>query len=201
MAFQSVPNTAEAVINYVGGSIPMVNRLNFEHAGPYSQGDIDNLAAAVDLAVDAYFLPLIGNTVQYLFTKARGLENPIDLEATNATSSGNGSAAGNQLPYQTSYVIKLGTGATGRSARGRLYAPPPASTALTSARTVTTTFSNAWVDAIADLLTDVLVAGWTGVITSRVTGGAPRPVGLNRPITDVIGANLNVDTQRRRVGK
>lgn len=201
MAFQSVPNTAEAVINYVINGQPAINRINFESPGGYTQTEIDALAAVIDLAVDAYIMPLVMPAVNYLFTKVRGLESAIDLEATNATSSGTGAASGTQQAQQQSYVVKLGTGATGRSARGRFYMPPTGSANLNSPRAVSSGYSNNCVDALADLLADAALAGWTGVITSRYTGGAARPTGVNRVITDIIASNLNIDTQRRRVGK
>lgn len=201
MPFQSAPDTAEAVINYTQGGQPIVNRINFEHTGGYNQAAIDLLALVVDAAVDAYLMPLIVSSMTYLFTKVRGLESAIDLEATNATNTGAGAASGASQPQQASYVVKLGTGATGRSARGRFYMPGLAASALNSARTVTTTYSNGAVDALADLIADAAAAGWDAVITSRQQGGVVLGTALNRVITDVIASNLNIDTQRRRVGK
>jgi len=202
MTLQPVNDTAEAVINYSIAGQPAINRINFELAGGYSQADIDTLAAAVDIAVDTWILPLIQPAVNYLFTRARGLESAIDLEAINADSAGTGAASGTPMTAQQSYAIQLLTGATGRSARGRFYMPPTTNVNTASVRAVTPTYSDACVDAVANLITDVLaVSGWLAVVTSRYTAGALRPSGVNRVISTVGVNDLNIDTQRRRVGK
>jgi len=73
---------------------------------------------------------------------------------------------------------------------------------MQTVRAVTTTYSANWVDAVADLFVAVTAAsGGLPVVVSRFTGGAARTTGVYRPVTDIIGTNLNVDTQRRRVGK
>lgn len=201
MAFQPAPDTAEAVMNYEAAGVPIVNVMNFEKVGGYDQVAIDLLAAVVDAAIDAYLIPLINSGVTYLFTHVRGLASAIDLEADDATSTQPGSAAGGALPSQQSYAVKLGTGFTGRSARGRIYMPPTSDANQNGVRQVSTTYSDNAVDAIADLIEDCATAGWNAVVLSRQSGGVLLPTAVGRVITDVIGANLNIDTQRRRVGK
>lgn len=192
---------AEAVIRWTNGRVNFNNVLNFLKTGGYDQTAIDNLAALVDLAVDTYFLPLIASTADYVLTDVRGLTSASDLFATNGTNAGAGSAAGNPVPSNVAYVITLGTGFTGRSYRGRFYMPALTTAHVAGDDNVTSTYSDAVVDAVADLLADALTAGWTPVVLSRVTGGAPRATAIGTPITDIIARNTTTDSQRRRLGK
>jgi len=201
MAFQPAPDTAEAVMQFSQNGQDAVNRVNFEKVGGYDQASIDLLAEAVDAAVGTYYIPLLQASINYLGTLVRGLATSIDLTGFNDTNADNGSAAGNGLPQQSSYVIKLGTGFTGRSARGRLYAQAMGASNLTSARTVSTAYADAMVDFVFNLLDFASAAGWTGVITSRQQGGVVLSTAENLTITDIIAGALNLDTQRRRVGK
>jgi len=201
MAFIPFTDCAEAVFNFTLNGKPAANVMNFQYTGAYDQTAIDDLAAVLDLAVWTYLLQYMQSNVQYLNVLVRGLTSPIDLTATNGDNADSGAASGTLLSNQTSYVITLGTGFTGRSARGRYYAMPMGLVNTTSPRAVSTSYANAMVDAIADMLVDAATAGWDGVIASRETGGAPRTTGVTFLITDIIAGALNIDTQRRRVGK
>lgn len=201
MAFIPAPNTAEAVINWVGESQPMANVLHFEHAGGYDQTAIDLLAAVIDASVDAYIIPLVYTGIDYVLTKVTGLASVNDLTATNATNAQAGISTGATPPQQQSYAVGLRSNFTGRSARGRVYMPPTSMTNFTNGRTLSTTYSDAAVDAIADMLDDAAAAGWNCVITSYQTANAPRTTAVNFLVTQVGVADLNVDTQRRRAGK
>lgn len=201
MAFIPAPNTAEAVINYEANGQPMANVLHFEHAGGYDQTAVDLLATVIDAAIDAYLIPLLNNAVNYLFTKVTGLASVNDLTSTVDTGAQAGSGTGGALTQQTSYAVGLRSNFTGRSARGRFYMPPGVASNLTTLRTWNTTYSDACVDALADLIDDAAAAGWNCVITSYQTNNAPRATAANFLVTEVGVHDLNVDTQRRRVGK
>jgi len=201
MTFIPAPNTAEAVINYSGAGQPMANVLHFEHAGGYDQTAIDLLATVIDAAVDAYLIPLIGAGIDYLFTKVTGLASQNDLTATVDTNAQSGSSAGTTLPQNQSYAIGLRSNLTGRSARGRFYMPPTGNVNYATPRAVGTTYSNNAVDAVADMLDDAATAGWNCVITSYQTNKVPRTTAENFLVVTIGVHDLNIDTQRRRVGK
>lgn len=201
MAFIPVPDAAEAVFNYTINGKPTANVVGFQYTGAYDQTAIDLLAEVLDLAVDAYLIPLMQTSVNYNNVLVRGLTSAVDLTATNGTSAASGTASAPNITQQASYVITLGTGFTGRSARGRWYAQPYGGANITSSRAVSSGFANNLVDAIADMFVDAATAGWDAIIISRQTGGAPRTTGVPYLITDIIAGALNIDTQRRRVGK
>jgi hypothetical protein len=201
MAFVSVPNCAVASIQYVEGGKNLANVVNFNHFTTYSQGDIDDLAAAVDANVDAFFKPLMRDTVTYSQVVVRGLTSNIDLEAVNADGTGAGAGGGGPLPNHTTYCLSLRTGLTGRSARGRFYTVGIQATQLTSINTVSDTYRDDWIEALNSMASAALSAGWQFSVVSRQNGGVPLNPGVARSITDIIGVDLQVDTQRRRMPK
>jgi len=201
MAFQAAPDMAEAVIHWIAYGQDIYNVLNFKYSAAYDQGEIDNLAFTVDAAVDSYWLPLVGTGVTYIETVAKGLANAADLTATSALGTANGSASGTQLANNLSYVVTLKTALTGRSYIGRTYMPPTVVANTSNPNEVTTTYADNCVDAIANTLDDLQGQGWTGVILSRITGGAPRATAVGTPITTIAARNVKLDHQNGRLAK
>lgn len=199
MAFQSAPDTAEAVIAAVASAKNIFNVLNFVKAGGYDQDAIDDLAAVVDAAVGDNYLPLLHTGIEYLSTTVRGLENDGDFESVNADNAGFGTASGAGLPNNVTGVITLRTGITGRSNRGRFYALPTSATNQSGLNTFSTGYMNALVDFLGDMGDAAAVAGWTLSILSRITGGAPRTTATTRPVTVIEVRNRTNDSQRGRL--
>lgn len=199
MAFQSVPNTAEAVVQYTWGGQAVANVLNFVRPGGYDIASLTTLAAVVDLWVDGSLLPMMSNEITYVQTLVRGLENANDLEVTDNTSTGTGTAAQPSVPNNVAFCVTHRTGFTGRSARGRTYLP-----GMLDSNTIGST---AWaaslgtqVDtAFASLNSLAAAAGWQFAVVSRFTAGALRPVGVTFIITASEVRNLLIDSQRGRL--
>lgn len=200
MAFQSVPNTAEVVIEFLLNSVAFTNTFYAELPGPYDVTDLENLAAAMDLWVDTYLLPELGADTTYVRTTVRGLENIVDLEVINATNSGVGGVAVQALPVNLAFCVKRETGLTGRSARGRVYLAGFGLTYLSANE-------NFWdatdmVDVINALneIDDVMLGvGWTEVVVSRYSNGAKRTTGVTFPVTTYVAVDYRVDSRRDRL--
>jgi hypothetical protein len=199
MPFLSVPDTVEVVINGDISGQPIANVVGAGHVGAYVQADLDNLAAAVDGWVASDYLPLVSASVNYVSTHVRGLTNIIDLESTDTTSAGPGTASGGGMPANASFVVTLRTGHTGRSARGRFYMWPYSTSALLTSQTVTTTYSNAAQAALIALSGVIATAGFQMVIISRRSNNVPRLVGVTTPVTDIESRNQAVDSMRHRL--
>lgn len=198
MAFQSVPNTAEAVINYTCAGKAIVNVLNFTRVAGYEQDDIDALAALVDDSVGNHFLPLMHQDCSYINTHVRGLESILDLEAVNGDSAGVGALTGQKMPNEVSFAISLRTGLTGRSARGRMFVPTVAASQLLDSNHITTAVADDWVDALEAVNVAALVSEWQLVVVSRFTLGAPRAVGVVNPVVTILYTDTLLDSQRNR---
>lgn len=199
MAFQSAPQVAEAVIQGSISGQPIANVVNFRLPGGYSQADIDNLASVVDLWVSSTYLPLVANSVTYVQTLVRGLENVIDLTATDGSGAGAGTLTGSGMPANATLCITLRSGFTGRSARGRFYGWPFSSSVLLTSQTVTTTYATNLANAVALLKTDAAAFNWVMSILSRRTVGTLRPTAIATPVTNVVARNNEVDSQRHRL--
>jgi hypothetical protein len=199
MPFLSVPDAAEIIIQGTLQGQAIANVIGAQHVGAYTQTDLDNLSNAVDGWVGSDYLPLVANSVTYDQTHVRGLNSIVDLESVDGTNTGPGTQSGSSMPANASFVITMRTGHTGRSARGRFYWWPFASSVALSAQTVTTAFASAAEVAIGNLLAAISTAGWTPVVISRRSNGAPRLVGVTTPITLAVARNNEIDSQRHRL--
>jgi len=200
MAFQSVPFTAEIVIQYTGGGSNMVNVMHAEQLAGYSLATIQSLAATVDASVAVDWLPIQTLDVSYFQTTVRGLVNENDLEATNGDNAGAGGNINVGLPGGSTIAIKKGSGFTGRSARGRLFWIGLPRDALQGNKNLV---DQAAVDSIelgiTVMLGKITADGWDPVIVSRFSNGIQRPVGIRFPWIVTSATNLEVDSQRPRL--
>jgi hypothetical protein len=199
MAFQPAPNCAEAVIRCTYGGKEVVNVLNFFSTGGYTQSDLDNLAGEVDIYVGASYLPNLSPDLEYIETHVRGLANASDLEAHDNGSAGFGTAGGTSLPANVTLAIKMTTGFTGRSNRGRLYSLPNTDAALTGPNMFNVTFATDIIAFLTSVQTGALSVGWNMVVLSRFTLGAPRTTATHRVITGFSYTDLKADSQRGRL--
>nr|CRY95242.1 hypothetical protein [uncultured prokaryote] len=201
MAFQSVPNCAEAVIRGVVNTIPVVNVLNFTKVGgSYNQTDIDALAAVIDAWFADSIMGHTSNQVQYVETVVRGLENLNDYEAQNNDETTFGAVTAAPMPGQVTWVVKHLSGLTGRSARGRTYIwGIPVTSLQADENLISLAAAEDFVEGFDELPPLVAAAGWAHVIVSRFTGNAPRPTGIFFPVVSYAYTDLRLDTQRRRL--
>lgn len=199
MTFQSVPDCAEVVIQGSIAGQGVANVVNFHQPGGYNQASIDALAAAADAWVGANYLPIFANSVTYLQCLVRGLQSVIDLTGTNGTNTGPGTLAGSGMPANATLCVTLRTGFTGRSARGRFYVWPFASSVLVTSQTVSPTYASNCAAALLQLRSDAQAIGWEMSIVSRRTLGALRPVGIATHVTSIVSRNDEVDSQRHRL--
>lgn len=200
MAFQSVPETAEIVINYFGNSSNMVNVVAAKKVGGYTLADIQSLAAAVGVSVVAQFLPEQSLKVAYVSTVVRGLQNENDLEATDTVGAGPGGLVDVGTAGNVTLSIKKSSGFTGRSARGRMYWIGMSTTILTANKNrVDQAAADNLVAKVEALRLAIVTEGWAPVIISRFALGVKRVTGVTFPWDSTSSVNLDVDSQRRRL--
>lgn len=110
-----------------------------------------------------------------------------------------GTQAGNPMPNNVSVAIKLLSGFTGRSRRGRKFFAGLSDSVVTAdGQQVTSTFANALEVIFTNLLDEIATAGFTWVIASLFTNGAPRAAGVVTPIVSVL-ADTFLDSMRKRL--
>jgi len=200
MAFQQVPESAEADVLYLQNGETIQMTFYAEFPGGYSQGDINGLAASVDSRVGTAFLPLQTNDCAYVRTEVRGLDQIVDLQASNSASAGPGADINAGFPNQVTYAVQRNSGLTGRSSRGRVFWIGLHRLDLSSDENFLVTINAvAIVAAIENMRTGLTANGWNAVIVSRFTLGAKRAVGVTFPWVNTIGTDLRVDTLRGRL--
>lgn len=199
MAFQSVPNTVEIVLNFLQSGKPAVNVLHAYRSAGYDQAQLDGIAAAMDALVSSNLLPEMTPTQSYVGITVKGLTNSSDLSSSNSDHAGTGAEMAVALPGNVSLCLTLRTGLTGRSARGRIYTLSPHDTDMATPDTVLTVYRDAIVAAYQSLLDRLLLIGWTPVVVSRFHDKVQRPVGVVYPITQLVARNTRVDSQRNRL--
>lgn len=109
------------------------------------------------------------------------------------------------LPNNVTLAIKLSSGMTGRSNRGRQYWIGIKQNQLASDYNhITTTFQTAIKGAYDSLISDLVSAGFTLVIASLYSGvdgdgkPIPRTTGVTHEVASVV-VNATIDSQRRRL--
>lgn len=198
MAFQTVGDTAEAIIRYSMNTQVCTLTFYGKYSGNYTQANLDDLAEAMDGWAGTYFKPIISSQGVYLSTNVRGLEFFNDQESFNDTNSGVGGLAGQPLSNALAFAVKRRSAFTGRSARGRVYMPLNISHLAADEDFVLQTEADDIVANLDEVRAEMLLKGWTEVIVSRYTAGALRAVGVTYPVVAYQWTDLGVDTQRRR---
>lgn len=200
MAFQSVPLTAEAFVQYDLQGVTVGNTFYFRKSGGYTQSDLEDLAADIDSWVHTEWKGRFSNQCLYVKTVVRGLENEEDYVVENNTNSGYGTNAANPLPAQVAFAVQRISGLTGRSARGRIFV-----TGL-SLNQVDTNENHLTVATIVNILTALLeiasyvvTHGWIEVIVSRYHNSVKRLEAETMAVSDWTFTDATFDTQRRRL--
>lgn len=204
MAFQPVLNTVSIDVVYTLNGETVQNVFYGELPGGYILLDLQNVAAAIDLAVAANWLPQQPVEAVYRFTEVRGLAVVNDIAWTDATSTGVGGHASPTLPGNVTFSLKKLSGQTGRSARGRTYwiGIPQNQLLASDENRLNGTYQLAIEAAVDTIRTTIAAIGlWQPVLVSRFTGGLPRGSGLTFPWASTTSVDNILDTQRGRLPK
>lgn len=200
MAFQPVPETAEAVVRYTVNDVLITNTFYARMNGGYLENNLQDLADLVDGWVGAEMLPILSNQVNYTSTVVRGLANENDFEKVANAEAGVGGLTGAVSPNNVTIAVARVSGLTGRSARGRIYLPPiPASGLAGNENFITGAYAITIEDALNLLRLAIQVLGWIEVIVSRYAEGEKRAAGMTFPVTGYVLKDLRVDSQRARL--
>lgn len=198
MPFQSVPDTAEAVVRFLVNGQNCTLTFYGQRAGGYDQTAISQLAETVDDWAGSHFRPALSEQAAYTGVAVRGLESAVDFLAVNADNAGIGAVNFAPMPNVCAFAVTRISGLAGRSARGRVYWPITTFNVGADENTVAAAFRDDTLNHLNALRGDMQLATWTEVIVSRVTLGAPRPFGVTFQVLNYVSSDLNIDTQRRR---
>lgn len=201
MAFQPAPGCIEVQIRWTFLS-NVLGQSRFIVLSPdYDQTQMDAVTSIVDDWVHEELKPILSAGVTYRETYAKGLEDLIDLQSSDATNTGVGGVSGGINPNNNTVAMALRTGFTGRSARGRLYIPPTPVSQMSVANVLNSATATAWLVAMGVLDGLLLAQGAFVGVLQRVSEGVPLEFAVLRTVTEYAFTDLFMDSQRRRLPK
>lgn len=203
MAFIPVPNVVSAFMEFSGpDDVILGNVFNFLYLDPPITSSAILNALGVELVEwwDAFGQPYktAGYTLQRIRMRDLTDSNSFAVDYTTGLPLV-GTLAGNSMPTNVAWSLKLGTGMAGRSRRGRIY-HFGMSEEVVSGNFMDATHAASVLAGYNALRTDVgLNDNWRWVVVSRQQDEAPLLVGQAYNITSVSAVDLRVDTQRKRL--
>lgn len=198
--FIPVPNTASAELIFTLSGVTFENTLHVEKGSPFSLADLQSLRGVLTNWVNTSYKSwyFSGCTLQRVRTRALDTAN-APMEDYQLPSPIAGTAGPGGTPLNVAFCLKLPSGLSGRSARGRWYAGAIPSGAVGSPSDINAVNANGYVTSLNALKTTLTAAGYTWVVTSFRSGGAWRATGVNFAITGAAYTDLHFDSQRRRL--
>jgi len=198
MVFVPFPNTCQVSLHMTKGDQLIENGFHVESLAPLTVGDLEAIGAVFFEWWDSH-RNLVINTVTL---------REIDLRDLS-TSSGIGFLysdglplvgllSGSAMPNSVTCAIKWGTGLTGRSFRGRTYHIGLAESQVNNNSLDSATITGL-LASYNNLIGLIKTAGFTMVVASRVSNGAPRVTGVTTEILTASFADPTIDNQRKRL--
>jgi len=201
-AMPFVPNPGVVQVNIRGTKDTQLveNVLHFGVFHTPVAEDLTLICNGVRDAVISDWLPALPSDVTMREVYAKSLELPNDVQFTSIFPAGSvGTMAGVPLPNNVSICVSLRSGATGRSARGRLFWLGLSQDQVVENQ-ITTAASNDILVAVNAVYNVALLNSYRWIITSYVTNKAPRPGGpVQFIVNGILFTNLVIDSQRRRL--
>lgn len=203
MAFVPVPGVVSCFLEFSGpDDVTLGHVWNFRYLDPPITSDaiLEGLGQELVEWYDAFGQPY--KTAGYTLNRIRMRDLTDSASFAVDYTDGLplvGTMAGNSMPTNVAWSLKLSTGLAGRSHRGRLYHFGMGE-AEVSGNFIDATYGGDVVDGYNALLSDVgLNDNWRWVVVSRQQDGGPLGVGQSYVITNVAAVDYRLDTQRKRL--
>lgn len=199
--FIPVPNAVSIELIYTSAGVTLENVLHAYKGSPYSLADIQALRAIIDAWDNTSWK--VARPVGIVLTRIRikGLDtlgSPFEDYALPAPRAG--TLAGAQYPNSVCLAVKANSNRTGRSYRGRIYAPCGSiAWAGTTSNDIVAAGANAVVGFLNTLITNLAAAGHTLCVVSYRGDKAWRAEGLKTAIVNWSVVDYHWDSQRRRL--
>lgn len=198
MAFIPALNTAQAVIAYISANGEEAkNVLHFQRStGPITEVQMDGLRDLLFAWLDTYWAGAASAQWQTDLITLRDM-TVQDGMIKQYVVTVNGLDGGPAMNAATTVAMSFRTGLAGPSRRGRAYHVGLRKDGVVGS-TLTSAESTALINAWSGLPVELDGSGWTWVVASYRSGGAPRATALLTPITNVILTDPIVDSMDSR---
>lgn len=198
MAFQSVPNGVEIVLNGVQNGVPVINVFNVKDEDEPTPARLTTIADQTKTWFNTYYKPLLHTSYTLQSIKVTALTAATGPQVNITYPSGNqGTSAGAAAAANAAAVISWRTASIGRSFRGRTYVGALGAPELVTAQSLDPSSQSALLSAGVNLIELLGDIGLVLSVLSRYAAGVLRVTGLLTEIINVF-VDSKVDSQRRR---
>lgn len=200
MPYQPVPNVASFNLNFLAGTERIQNTLYFWKSTDWTEGDLLDVAAAIETSFGADLAPHLPGEValnEIIGTALESLESPRAIYAVDPAIPGVlGTGA---APLNSTFAIRFGTNKRGRGRQGRVFVPALAEENISEAL-----IGKAYADSLAAGYEAIALAveGATGAqhcVVHRRQDGVVLPTATNDLVTQYNYTNLILDSQKLRL--
>jgi hypothetical protein len=198
--FIPAPNTASVELIYTNAGEVNENVFHVYKGSPFSLSDLQALRGVVDTWDSTTGKTLRVNAATLIRIRTKALDtatSPTEDYFLPTPRAGTQSAPGQAL--NVAVCIKLGTGLTGRSNRGRWYFGNLWSGILSDAGHVALATVTGFVTGLTTLKSNLLTGGYTLCVTSFYNNHAWRTTAVNNAVTTIVGVDNSVDSMRKRL--
>lgn len=190
MPFVPTPNIVMVELRCTMAGVPVENRFHVNVFHEPTPADLTNVANRVSTHVINDWIPNLPVALTIRSMHLRSLHNLNGIEADFPFPvPTNGSLVSPVLPNNVTICVSIRSGASGRSARGRLYWLGLVEGDVTES-TLSGTRGGLIVDAVQAMIDGLATDGFAWTIVSYQSGGVPRPGG---PVYFVAQTALLVD--------
>mgnify|MGYP000349371394 CR=1 FL=1 len=198
MAFVPAANVLQVELLQTLHGSKIENTLYFRTSTPpWDDGAVDILNTTLETWWNANIKPSLSSdlAVTGIYCTDLTTQTSPTYERVLTTAGALGSDA---LPANNALSVSFKTLGRGRSSRGRNYVAGISELNMTG-NSVQSSVATAIRDGYGALIAAVAASGFEWVVVSRYFNKAPRASALVQPITTVTIANVQIDSQRRRV--
>lgn len=197
--FVPTPDVVEVTLEHFGfEGINMAHVLHLLNLNPPTTEDqVNDLIGNLANWYATQVMPYICNQVQFDTATCVPIDAPDLFQTIDHAHIVHGGISGQMMPNQDAFRLELLTTLPGRSGRGCKYISGlPRSVVV--GNDVTLQWATFIRDAWRGLIPIAAGLGWTWVVLSKITEGAPRAEGVVTPITDVDFKRLRVSNRVTR---
>jgi hypothetical protein len=197
MAFQAAPSILQTTLEGRMDNQLTINDLFWFSSGAITSISVNSLLTNLFNWLNTSLSALLSRDMAFTRIRAVDLGSPIGL-AQEMTAAFTGGVDVEAAPNNVAACVSLRTAQRGRSGRGRNFVPGIPNSVITL-NTLDAAFITDLVNAYNNLTgAGAFTAGWQLVVLSRVTGGAPRAVGIGIPVTEAVMVGNSVRSMRSR---
>lgn len=193
-------NAASVELIYQYGSVVCENVIHIKKGSPYTLAELQAVRTVVINWWNATYKANIHTNVSLVRVRTKALDtNTSPMEDYTLPAASPGSVGGTGTTNAVSFCVKLASGLSGRSNRGRWYVAGLPNSATASTTQVSAAYAAAIVAALGTLKANLLANGDTLVISSYRHNKAWRAAANNEDVISIVAVDLTIDTQRRRL--